>query len=98
VLVAFSFELGISFILYLRRNVEGPIYDERSSVISNKASAATFSAFTLGSLALAALLFYLGKTSNPGYLQWSFGLAYIVCALMIIRLTFWVYYSWKYGG
>ena len=98
ILVVSAFVIGISSILYLRRNVEKPLYDERSSVISTKASAATFSAFTLGSLALAAVLFYLGNTSNPEYLQWSYGLAYIVCALMILRLVFWTYYSWRYGG
>ena len=98
ILVVSAFVIGISSILYLRRNVEKPLYDERSSVISTKASAATFSAFTLGSLSLAAVLFYMGNTSNPEYLQWSYGLAYIVCALMILRLFFWIYYSWRYGG
>ena len=98
ILVVSAFVIGISSILYLRRNMEKPLYDERSSVISTKASAATFSAFTLGSLAVAAVLFYLGNTSNPEYLQWSYGLAYIVCALMVLRLVFWTYYSWRYGG
>ena len=98
ILVVSAFVIGISSILYLRRNMEKPLYDERSSVISTKASAATFSAFTLGSLSLAAVLFYMGNTSNPEYLQWSYGLAYIVCALMILRLVFWTYYSWRYGG
>jgi uncharacterized membrane protein len=98
ILVVSAFVIGIASILYLRRNVEKPLYDERSSVISTKASAATFSAFTLGSLALAAVLFYLGNTSNPEYLQWSYGLAYIVCALMILRLVFWIYYTRRYGG
>lgn len=98
ILVASAFVIGVSSILYLRRNVEKPLYDERSSVISTKASAATFSAFTLGSLAVAAVLFYLGNMSNPEYLQWSYGLAYIVCALMILRLFFWTYYTRRYGG
>lgn len=98
ILILSAFLIGISSIVYLRRNVEKPLYDERSSAISTRASAATFSAFTLGSLAVAAVLFYLGSTSNPEYLQWSYGLAYIVCALMALRLFFWVYYSWRYGG
>jgi len=98
ILVASAFVIGISSILYFRRNVEKPLYDERSSVISTKASAATFSAFTLGSLATAAVLFYLGNTTNPEYLRWSYGLAYIVCALMVLRLAFWAYYTWRYGG
>ncbi len=98
ILVASAFVIGIISILYMRRNVEKPLHDERSSVISTKASAATFSAFTLGSLAVAAVLFYLGNTSNPEYLKWSYGLAYIVCALMILRVFFWVYYTWRYGG
>ncbi len=98
ILVASAFVIGIPSLLYLKGNVEKPLYDERSSVISTKASAATFSAFTLGSLAVAAVLFYLGNTSNPEYIQWSFGLAYIVCAIMILRLFFWIYYTWRYGG
>lgn len=98
ILVVSAFVIGISSILYLRRNVEKPLYDERSSAISTRASAATFSTFTLGSLVVAAVLFYLGTTSNPEYLQWSYGLAYIVCALMVLRLVFWAYYSWRYGG
>lgn len=98
ILIASAFVIGVSSIVYFRRNVEKPIYDERSSVISTKASAATFSIFTLGSLAVAAVLFYLGSTSNPEYLQWSYGLAYTVCALMILRLFFWIYYTRRYGG
>jgi uncharacterized membrane protein len=98
ILILSALLIGISSIAYLRRNVEKPLYDERSSAISTRASAATFSTFTLGSLAVAAVLFYLGSTSNPEYLQWSYGLAYIVCALMVLRLVFWVYYSWRYGG
>ena len=98
ILILSALLIGISSIAYLRRNVEKPLYDERSSTISTRASAATFSTFTLGSLAVAAVLFYLGSTSNPEYLQWSYGLAYIVCALMVLRLVFWVYYSWRYGG
>ena len=98
ILVASTFAIGVISIFYLKRNVEKPLFDERSSVISTKASAATFSSFTLGSLAVAAVLFYLGSTSNPEYLQWSYGLAYIVCALMILRVFFWIYYTRRYGG
>ena len=98
ILVVLTFVIGISSLLYLRRRVEKPLHDERSSLISTKASAATFSAFTLGSLAVATILFYLGNTSNPEYLQWSFGLAYIICAIMVLRFVFWIYYTWRYGG
>ena len=98
ILVVLTFIIGISSLLFLRRRVEKPLHDERSSLISTKASAATFSTFTLGSLTVAAVLFYLGNTSNPEYLQWSFGLAYIVCAIMILRFVFWAYYTRRYGG
>lgn len=97
-LVVLTFIVGISSLLYLRRRVEKPIHDERSSLISTKASSATFSAFTLGSLAVATILFYLGNTSNPECLQWSFGLAYIICAIMVLRFVFWIYYTRRYGG
>lgn len=98
ILVISALVIGISSIVYFRRKVEGPLYDERSSIVSTKASAATLSIFTLGSLAVAAILFYLGNTSNPEYLQWAYGLAFVVCALMILRLFFWIYYTQKYGG
>lgn len=98
ILIVFALVIGVSSMVYFRRKVEGPLYDERSSIISTKASAATFSAFTLLSLALSAILYYLGITSNTEYLRWAYGLAYIVCAIMILRLFFWAYYTRKYGG
>ena len=98
ILIVTALAIGASSIIYLRRQVEEPLYDERSAVVSTKASAATFSTFTLLSLAVSAVLFYLGNTFNPEYLQWSYGLAFIVCANMIIRLFFWMFYTRRYGG
>ena len=98
ILIVTALAIGASSVVYLRRQVEEPLYDERSAVVSMKASAAAFSAFTLLSLAAAAVFFYLGSTSNPEYLPWSYGLAFIVCAIMIIRLFFWIYYTQRYGG
>jgi uncharacterized membrane protein len=98
ILIVTALVIWASSLVYLRRNVEEPLYDERSAIVSTKASAAAFSAFTLLSLAAAAVFFYLGNTSNPEYLQWSYGLAFIVCAIMIIRLFFWIYYTRRYGG
>ena len=98
ILVISALVVGIISIAYFRRSVEGPLYDERSSMVSTKASAATFSTFTVGSLVVAAVLFYLGSTANPEYLQWAYGLAWVVIANMILRLIFWLYYTRKYGG
>ena len=98
ILVISALVVGILSIAYFRRSVEGPLYDERYSIVSTKASAATFSIFTVGSLAVAAVLFYLGNTANPEYLQWAYGLAWVVIANMILRLFFWLYYTRKYGG
>ena len=98
ILIVAALAIGASSVAYLRRQVEEPLYDERSAIVSTKASAAAFSAFTLLSLAAAAVFFYLGNNTNPEYLQWSYGLAFIVCAIMIIRLFFWLYYSRRYGG
>jgi uncharacterized membrane protein len=96
ILVLSAFLVGIISFLYLRKGVEGPLYDERSSLISFKASAAAFSTFTIGSLAVAGVLFYLGSTANPEYLQWSYGLAWVAIANTILRLFFWLYYTRKY--
>jgi uncharacterized membrane protein len=98
VLIMIALAIAGSSILFLRRRVEEPLYDERSASVSRKASAAAFSAFTVGSLVVSALLFYLGNVSDPGYLQWAYGMAFIVCALMIFRLIFWIYYTWRLGG
>ncbi|UCH56585.1 MAG: DUF2178 domain-containing protein [Candidatus Bathyarchaeota archaeon] len=98
ILIIAAFLIGVSSIVYFRQKVEGPLHDERSATVSTKASAATFSTFTLLSLVVSAVFFYLGNTSNPEYLQWAYGLAFVVCALMILRLFFWMYYTRKYGG
>jgi uncharacterized membrane protein len=98
VLIMIALAIAGLSILFLRRRVEEPLYDERSASVSRKASAAAFSAFTVGSLVVSALLFYLGNVSDPGYLQWAYGMAFIVCALMIFRLIFWIYYTWRLGG
>ena len=98
ILIVTALAIGAMSVVFLRRQVEEPLYDERSAVVSTKASAAAFSAFTLLSLAVSAVFFYLGNTYNPEYLQWSYGLAFIVCAIMIIRLFFWLFYTRRYGG
>jgi uncharacterized membrane protein len=98
VLIMIALAIGGSSIVLLRQRVEEPLYDERSASVSRKASAAAFSAFTVGSLVVSAILFYLGNVSAPGYLQWAYGMAFVVCALMIVRLFFWIYYTWRLGG
>jgi uncharacterized membrane protein len=98
ILVASAFIIGISSLIYLRKKAVKPLYDERSSLISTKASAASFSTFTIGSLVIAAIFFYLGNTVNPEYFQWAYSLAWIVCGNMLLRLFFWIYYARKYGG
>ena len=42
ILVVSAFVVGILSIALFRRSVEEPLYDERSSVVSTKASASTF--------------------------------------------------------
>jgi len=97
-LVGIALAIGAASVAYLRRQVNEPLYDERSATVSTKASAAAFSAVTLLSLAASAVLFYLGNTSNPEYLSWAYGLAFLVCASMIVRLFFWLLYTRRYGG
>lgn len=85
-------------IFYLRRSIDEPAYDERSHVISTKASATTMTVFTIGASILGGILIFLGSTSSPEYLQWGYGLVSIACAQLILRVVFWVYYNRKYGG
>lgn len=98
ILVASALVVGILSIVYFRRRVEEPLYDERSSIVSMKSSAASFSTFTVGALAVAGVFYYLGSTTNPEYLKWAYTLAWIVIANMILRMFFWVYYTRRYGG
>jgi uncharacterized membrane protein len=98
ILVVSALVVGILSIMYFRRSVEEPLYDERSSTVSLKASAASFSTFTVGSLAVAGIFFYLGSTTNPEYFQWAYALTWIVIANMVLRLFFWIYYTRRYGG
>ena len=98
ILVGSALVVGILSIVYFRSEVEEPLHDERSSIISLKSSAASFSTFTVGALAVAGVFFYLGTTTNPEYLQWAYTLAWIVIANMILRLFFWIYYTRRYGG
>jgi uncharacterized membrane protein len=97
-LIISTLVVGVLLVYYLRRSIDEPAYDERSHVISTKASTATLALFTISASILGGILIFLGSTSSPEVLQWGYGLVFIACALLILRVVFWVYYNRKYGG
>jgi uncharacterized membrane protein len=97
-LIVSTLVVGVLLVFCLRRSIDEPAYDERSYVISTKASAATLRVFTISASILGGILMFLGSTSSPEVLQWGSGLVFIACTLLVLRVVFWVYYNRKYGG
>jgi uncharacterized membrane protein len=88
---------GALFLLYIRRKTDEIIYDERITVINQKASAAAIAVYTLGVTAIGWLLMTMGSTIDPAYKAFGYTLVYMGCGLLILRTVFHYYYSWKHG-
>jgi uncharacterized membrane protein len=88
---------GALFLLYIRRKTDEVIYDERITVINQKASAAAIAVYTLGVTAIGWLLMTMGSTIDPVYKGLGYTLVYMGCGLLILRTIFHYYYSWKHG-
>ncbi|MBC8498221.1 DUF2178 domain-containing protein, partial [Candidatus Bathyarchaeota archaeon] len=81
-----------------RRRGEEVLYDERTAIINQKASAAAIGAFTLGVTALGWLMMTWGTTLDPAYKGIGYALVYLGCGLLMLRMIFHYYYSWRLGG
>jgi len=88
---------GALFLLYIRRKTDEVIYDERITVINQKASAAAIAVYTLGVTAVGWLLMTMGSPIDPAYKGLGYTLVYMGCGLLILRTIFHYYYSWKHG-
>ncbi|TRO48268.1 DUF2178 domain-containing protein, partial [Candidatus Bathyarchaeota archaeon] len=109
-LVAIGFTLEITYlpvvtlltgalaIRLLRRRAEEVLYDERAATINQKASAAAIAAFTLGVTAIGWLMMTWGATLDPAYKGIGYVLVYLGCGLLMLRMIFQYYYSWRLGG
>ena len=89
---------GALTIRLLRRRAEEVLYDERAAIINQKASAAAIAAFTLGVTAIGWLLMTVGSTIDPSYRGLGYTLVYLGCGLLMLRMIFQYYYSWRLGG
>jgi uncharacterized membrane protein len=89
---------GALSIRLLRRRGEEVLYDERATVINQKASAAAIAAFTLGVTAIGWLMMTWGTTFDPAYKGIGYVLVYLGCGLLLLRMVFQYYYSWRLGG
>jgi uncharacterized membrane protein len=89
---------GALAIRLLRRRSEEALYDERAITINQKASAAAIAAFTLVVTAIGWLMMTWGATIDPAYKEIGYALVYMGCGLLVLRMAFQYYYSWRLGG
>ncbi len=109
-LIAIGINLGIPYlpvvtlmtgtlaIQYMRRKTREVLYDERTTIINQKASAAAIAAFTLGVTVIGWLMMTVGDTIDPAYKGLGYTLAFLGCGLLLLRMIFQYYYSWRLGG
>ena len=89
---------GALAIRLLRRRSEEVLYDERATAINQKALAAAIAAFTLVVTTIGWLMMTWGATIDPAYEGIGYALVYTGCGLLMLRMVFQYYYSWKLGG
>ena len=89
---------GALAIRLLRRRGKEVLYDERTATINQKASAAAIAAFTLGVTVIGWLMMTVGTTIDPAYKGLGYALVYLGCGLLMLRMIFQYYYSWRLGG
>ena len=89
---------GFSIMIYLRRNLDEVLYDERVIQIRTKASAMTLSVSVVGLVVIGVFLFYLSKTVYPQYENLAYACFYISNSILLLNAVFGWYYGRKYGG
>lgn len=89
---------GVLILRFLRRSTGEVIYDERVTVINQKASAAAIAVYTVGVTAVGWWLMTIGSSVDPSYEGLGYTLVYLGCGLLVIRMILHYYYSWKLGG
>ena len=89
---------GALAIQYMRRRTVEVLYDERTIIINQKASAAAISVYTLGVTAIGWMMMTWASDIDPAYKSLGYTLAYLGCGLLLLRTIFHYYYSWRLGG
>jgi len=85
-----AFGVGIVLITFGKRGVKEVMEDERTHRISEKASRRTYEVFVTGAALVGTTLIALNKHIEVGYT-----LAFSACALLILYMSFYGYYSGK---
>ena len=89
---------GALFIQWMRKRTYEVIYDERIALISQKASSATIAVYTIGVTAVGWMMMTWGRAADPSYEGIGLIMTYLGCSLLLIRMMFHYYYSWRLGG
>jgi len=89
-LPAIAFIIGIVLIALGKRGVKEVMEDERTERISEKASRRTYQVFVIGAALIGTTLVALNKHTEVGYT-----LAFSACALLLLYIIFYGYYSRK---
>jgi len=85
-----AFSMGVVLITLGKRGVKEIMEDERTQRISEKASRRTYEVFVTGAALAGTTLIALNKHIEVGYT-----LAFSACALLILYMSFYGYYSRK---
>ena len=89
-LPAIAFIIGTVLIALGKRGVKEVMEDERTERIGEKASRRTYQVFVIGAALIGTTLVALNKHTEVGYT-----LAFSACALLLLYIIFYGYYSRK---
>jgi uncharacterized membrane protein len=89
---------GIVVMYGLRRRVTEVHTDERTYAITYRAARLAVAVTGIGMALVGAVLLFLGRGGAGGLTQAGFALEFATCALLVINLFAYYYYSWKMSG
>ena len=90
--------IALLLMIILRKRVKGVHDDERTYTIAYKAARLTLSIVAIGMALIGAVLLVVSRGESHGLTQVGFAMEYTVCALLIINMLAYTYYSHKLGG
>jgi len=89
--------VGTALLYLLRSKVTQVVEDERTYVISGKASSITLRVVSFVAASIGAVLIALSKGGLTDFEQAGFTLAFTGCALLVLYIIFYGYYGKEYG-
>jgi len=90
--------VGLALLYFCRSRSRTTLEDERNYRISEKASRMTLRLFGVIAGITGVVLMILGRSGHGELGQIGFILGYSVCALLVLYLIFYGYYSRTHGG